>query len=175
MIGLGQVLAGGIFFTLFFVMLSPMKREKEQADYENLHINNLKILIKSAKKKINREFQALETSSSKLMRLNKSTISSITMGMPVGQQQQLMLEFSAVIVAIKGMQAKASACVAAIDTRYEPAKRAMRESSSKSGVDTAFTSTQALLKKDIDCVKTAIASAAELEDKFHKRWGNILR
>ena len=175
MIGLGQVLAGGILFTLFFVMLSPMKREKEQADYENLHINNLKVLIKSAKKKINREFQALQTNTAKLMQLNESTISSITMGMPIGQQQQLMIEFSAVVAAIGGMQAKASKCVVAIDTRYEPAKRAMREASDKSGVDTAFTSTQALLKKDIDCVKTAIAAAAELEDKFHKRWGNLLR
>lgn len=175
MIGIAQVLAGGILFTLFFTMLSPMKREREQLDYENLHINNLKILIKSAKKKINREFQALKAGTAKLMQLNESTVSSITMGMPAARQQHLMIEFSAVVAAIKVMQAKAEKCVAAIDTRYEPAKRAMRDASSKSGVDTAFTSTQALLKKDIDCVKTAIASAAELEDKFHKRWGNILR
>ena len=175
MLGIGQVLAGGILFMLFFLLLMPLKKRKEQADYANTHIKNLKVLIKSAKTKMAREFKEFEANPPKLTQLNKSILANRIRSMPVVKQQRIIAELGAVLKEIKDQQLKAVACEQAIDTRYEPAKSVMREATSKSGVDTAFTSTQALLKSDIDCVKEAIESTAQLEEDFHERWHNVLR
>ena len=172
MLGLGQVLAGGILFGLFYMMLMPVKRQKEQADYANLHIKNLKILIKSAKKRMDKE---LKNNPPKITQISDATLTSRITDMPAAQQQQITMELSALIEEIKNQQLKAAACEKAIDTRYEPAKRVMREATNKGSVDTAFTSTQALLKKDIDCVKEASKSSAQLDKKFHERLRYVLR
>ncbi|MDE3270166.1 MAG: hypothetical protein OYH77_07770 [Pseudomonadota bacterium] len=162
-----KLMAGGMLLTVVMMMLSPLQREKERVDYANLQIKNLKVLIASAQKRMDKELEVFAAHAVKFTEMSDAMITHLTLAMSAAHKQRFMTEMGAAIATTAALQVKVQRCSKASTDRYESAKSVMRAAVSKSGIDNAFTSTQALLKGDIDCVKEASATVAQLAEKLH--------